>query len=153
MTKLQVSTEVPTEIHMTRVFDAPKRLVIKAMTTPELVKRWLGGKRAVVTSTEHDLRPGGKYRNAFRTHEGFEFAFVGTYHEITDDKIVFEESFEGQPGSSVCTTTFTEVGGKTTMAMVMRFPTQEMRDMVLKTGMTEGAGESYDELEKLLHQL
>lgn len=153
MTKLQVSTEVPTEIHMTRVFDAPKRLVMKAMTTPELVKRWLGGKRAVVTSTEHDLRPGGRYRNAFRTHEGFEFAFVGTYHEVSDDRIVFEEQFEGQPGGSQITTTFTEVDGKTTMKMVMKFPTQELRDMVLKTGMTEGAGESYDELEKLLHQL
>jgi uncharacterized protein YndB with AHSA1/START domain len=153
MTKLQVSTEVPTEIHMTRVFDAPKRLVIKAMTTPELVKRWMGGKRAVVTSTEHDLRPGGRYRNAFRTHEGFEFAFVGTYREVSDDRIVFEEQFEGQPTSSVCTTTFTEVAGVTTMKMVMKFPTQELRDMVLKTGMTEGAGESYDALEKLLHQL
>ena len=153
MTKLQVSTEVPTEIHMTRVFDAPRRLVLQAMTTPELIKRWLGGKRAVVTSTEHDLRPGGRYRNAFRTHEGFEFAFVGTYHEVSDDRIVFEEQFEGQPGGSQITTTFTEVGGKTTMKMVMKFPTQELRDMVLKTGMAEGAGESYDELEKLLHQL
>ena len=153
MTKLKVSTEVPTEIHMTRVFDAPKRLVIKAMTTPELVKRWMGGKRAIVTSTEHDLRPGGRYRNAFKTHDGFEFAFVGTYHEVTDDRLVFEEQFEGQPGGSQITTTFTEVAGKTTMTMVMKFPTQELRDMVLKTGMTEGAGESYDELEKLLHQL
>jgi uncharacterized protein YndB with AHSA1/START domain len=153
MTKLQVSTEVPTEIHMTRVFDAPRHLVLEAMTTPELIKRWLGGKRAVVTSTEHDLRPGGRYRNAFRTHEGFEFAFVGTYHEVSDDRIVFEEQFEGQPGASQITTTFTEVAGKTTMTMVMKFPTQELRDMVLQTGMTEGAGESYDELEKLLHQL
>ena len=153
MTKLQVSTDVPTEIHMTREFDAPKRLVLKAMTTPELIKRWLGGLRAEVTAAEADLRPGGRYRNAFRTHSGFEFAFVGTYEEISDDRIVFREQFEGQPGESHITSTFTEVGGKTTMKMVMRFPTQEMRDMVLKTGMTDGAGESYDCLEKLLQQL
>ena len=153
MSKLQVSTEVPTEIHFTRVFDAPKRLVLKAVTQPELIKRWMGGKRGVVTSAEADLKPGGRYRNAFRTHEGFEFAFVGTYHEISEDRVVFTEQFEGQPGESHNTVTFTEEGGKTTMRIVMSFPTQEMRDMVLQTGMADGAGESYDELETLLKQL
>jgi uncharacterized protein YndB with AHSA1/START domain len=153
MTKLHISTDIPTEVHFTRVFDAPRRLVIKAMTTPELIKKWMGGKRAVVTATEHDLRPGGRYRNAFRTHDGFEFAFVGTYQEVSDDRIVFEESFEGQPGSSRITATFTEEGGKTTMKMVMSFPTQEMRDSVLATGMADGMAETYETLEKLLQQL
>ena len=151
--KLQVSTEVPTEIHMTRVFDAPRRLVIQAMTTPDLVKKWMGGKRGVVTAAECDFRVGGRYRNAFRTHEGFEFAFVGTFKEIADDRIVHTEQFEGQPGESEITTTFTEAAGKTTMRVVIKFPTQEMRDMVIKSGMTEGAGESYDFLEALLKQL
>lgn len=153
MNKLQMSTPVPTEVHFERVFDAPKRLVIKAMTTPELIKKWMGGKRAAVTAAEADLRPGGRYRNAFRTNDGFEFAFVGTYHEITDERIVFEEQLEGQPGAARITCTFTEEGGKTTMKMVMSFPTQEMRDQVLATGMADGMGETYEELEKLLKQL
>lgn len=153
MTKLQVSTDVPTEIHMTREFDAPKRLVLKAVTDPELIKRWMGGMRGTVTSAEADLRPGGRYRNAFRTNDGFEFAFVGTYHEVTEDRVVFTEQMEGQPGESHNTVTFTEAAGKTTMKIVMKFPTQELRDMVVATGMADGAGESYDVLEKLLHQL
>jgi uncharacterized protein YndB with AHSA1/START domain len=152
MNKLQVSTDVPTEVHFVRVFDAPKRLVIKAMTTPELIKKWMGGKRAIVTAAEADLRPGGRYRNAFKTHDGFEFAFVGTYHEVSDDRIVFEEQFEGQPGSSRITCTFTEENGKTTMKMVMAFPTQEMRDQVLATGMADGMAETYETLEELLQQ-
>ena len=96
---------------------------------------------------------GGRYRNAFRTHEGFEFAFVGTYQEISEDRIVLAEQFEGQPGEARITTTFAEENGKTTMKVVMQFATQEARDEVIATGMTNGAGESYDELEKLLHQL
>ena len=153
MSKLEVGIDVPTEIHMTRVFDAPKRLVIRAVTEPELIKRWMGGLRGEVTSAEADLRPGGRYRNAFRTHEGFEFAFVGTYHEVGEDRVVFTEQFEGQPGESHNTVTFTEDGGKTTMRIVMKFVSQELRDSVLQTGMADGAGESYDCLEKLLKQL
>lgn len=152
MTKLHVSTDIPTEVHFVRVFDAPRRLVIKTMTTPELIKKWMGGKRAVVTSAEADLRPGGRYRNAFRANDGFEFAFTGTYHEVSEDRIVFEEQMEGQPGSARITATFTEEGGKTTMKMVMSFPTQEMRDMVLATGMADGMAETYEALDMLLQQ-
>lgn len=153
MNKLQVSTDVPTEVHFVRVFDAPRRLVIKAMTTPELIKKWMGGKRATVTAAEADLRPGGRYRNAFRTNDGFEFAFVGTYLEISDDRVVFDEQFEGQPGFARVTCTFTEENGKTTMKMVMSFETQELRDQVLATGMADGAAETYVTLDGLLKQL
>ena|ERR1043165_5186354 len=153
MNKLQVSTDVPTEIHFSRVFDAPRRLVIKAMTTPELIKKWMGGKRGVVTSAEADLRPGGRYRNAFRANNGFEFAFTGTYHEVSEDRIVFVEQMEGQPGEARITATFSEEAGKTTMKMVMSFPNQEMRDMVLATGMADGMAETYELLETLVQQL
>lgn len=154
MSKLDVDlTGSPTEIKMTRVFDAPRHLVLKAMTTPELAKRWLGGKRAVVTDATYDFRVGGSYRNAYRTHEGYEFAFTGTYLEISDERIVHTESFSDAPGEARITITLTEQDGKTTMVMVMAFPTQEIRDTVVATGMSDGAGESYDELEKLLANL
>ena len=153
MSKLTVTTDVPNEIHMTRVFDAPRRLVIRAMSTPDLLKRWLGGVRAVVVSAEVDLRVGGKYRYVFRRPDGFEFAFSGVYREVSEDRVVHTEVFEGTPGEAQITTTLAESGGKTTMTLVMRFESQAVRDMVLGTGMAEGAGESYDKLNELLASL
>ena len=101
MSKLHVDIESsPTEIRMRREFNAPKRLVLKAMTTPELVKKWMGGKRAIVTESSHDPRVGGSYKNAYRTHEGYEFFFSGTYQEVSEDRIVFVECFNGDPNAS-----------------------------------------------------
>jgi uncharacterized protein YndB with AHSA1/START domain len=153
MSKLQVSLEGANEIHMTRTFDAPKRLVLRAMTTPDLIKQWLGGVRATVESVEVDFRVGGTYRYCFLTRDGQRFALFGTYREIAEDRVVHTESMEGMPGESVITSTLVEKDGKTTLSLVMRFPSQEIRDIVVRTGMSDGAGESYDELEKLLATL
>lgn len=154
MSKLQVDISgAPNEIKMTRVFDAPRRLVIKALSTPELLVRWLGGKRAIVTEAKCDFRVGGSYKHAFRTHEGYEFAFTGTFREISDERIVHNERFNDDPNDAQITTTLVEHAGKTTMTLTMVFPSQEIRDAVVKTGMSDGAGESYDELEKLLASL
>jgi uncharacterized protein YndB with AHSA1/START domain len=151
--ELTVTTDAPNEIRMVRTFDAPRRLVVKAMTSPELMKRWTGGKRATVVSVENDLRPGGNYRIAYRSHDGFAFAFVGTYREVGDERTVNVEAMEGTPGEALVTTTLVEHDGRTTMTMVMAFPSQEIRDMVLQTGMATGAGESYDVLGELLATL
>ena len=154
MSKLAVDLSTPNEIKMTRDFDAPKALVIRAMTTPELIKKWLGGKRAVVTDATQDFRVGGSYRHGFRTHDGFEFAFVGRYLEIGADRIVHTEQMEGAPGEARITVTFAELTPETTrMTMVMAFPSQAFRDQVVATGMSDGAGESYDELETLVRGL
>ncbi|HEY4240419.1 MAG TPA: SRPBCC family protein [Kofleriaceae bacterium] len=148
--KLQVTTPSPTEIRMTRTFDAPKALVIEAMTTPALVMRWLGNSRSPITSAEIDLRPGGRYRYVFRLPDGKEFALSGVHEKITPDRIVFTQVMEGMPGESKNTTTFVEQNGVTTMTVTLRFPDQQTRDMVLATGMTDGAGESYDNLASVL---
>ena len=154
MSKLTVTTNVPTEICMTRVFDAPRRLVVRAMTEPELIMRWLGNSRSPVTAVEVDLSVGGRYRYAFRRRDGVTFALAGTFREITDDRIVFTQGMEDQPGGdAIVTTTFVETGGQTTMTVVLSFPTQEIRDFVLATGMADGAGESYDNLATLLEHL
>jgi uncharacterized protein YndB with AHSA1/START domain len=150
MKKLSVTTDVPTEIRMTRTFDAPRRLVLRAMTEPALIKKWLGGVRATVTSAEIDLRVGGSYKWVFGLPDGGSFFFTGVFREIGDDRIVHSELFNGEEPGSVVTTTFTEQGGKTTVEWIIAFPTQEIRDMVVATGMADGAGESYDELDKLL---
>ncbi len=153
MSKLEVTTDVPEEIHMTRTFDAPRRLVVQAMTTPALIKRWLGGVRATVVSAEVDLRVGGKYRYVLRRTDGVEFAFGGVYRELSDERVVQTEAFDDYPGESLVTTTWVEHDGKTTLTIVIRFESQRVRDLVVATGMAAGAGESYDKLDGVLASL
>jgi len=153
MTKLTLLPGAPNEIIMQREFAAPRRLVVQAMTTPALIKRWLGGVRAEVTSAEVDLRVGGGYRYVFRVPDGSGFSFSGVYREISDERVVHTERFNDEPGESLVTTTWTEAGGKTTMHIVVAFDSQELRDMVFATGMADGAGESYDKLEELVAAL
>ena len=150
MSKLQVTTDVPEEITMVRTFDAPRRLVMRAMSEPALIKRWNGGKRAEVAACEVDFRVGGGYKTVFRLPDGSEFFFSGTYQEIADGRVVHTELFNGEPPGSIVTITLVEHGGKTTVTMVVRFESQDVRDMVVATGMAEGAGESYDVLDEVL---
>lgn len=150
--KLDVDTSNPLEIKMTRVFNAPRRLVYRAMSEPELVKKWLGGtcERARVISVEMDVRVGGTYKQVFGTPDGGTFTFTGTYQEVSEERVVHTEIFNDQPGGALVINTLTEHSGKTTLVVIMRFETQEIRDMVVGTGMAVGAGESYDSLEELL---
>ncbi|KYF67397.1 SRPBCC family protein [Sorangium cellulosum] len=152
----QVSTPSEQEVRMTRVFNAPRHLVFDAMTKPEHVKRWWGclSEGYSVPVCEIDLRPGGAWRFVNR-HPGGEFAFYGEYREISPpSRLVFTEIFEQYPDSvSVVTSVFTEEGGKTRMTVTVRYPSLEVRDIVLSTGMAEGAGISYDRLEDLLAEL
>ena len=75
-----------TEILMVREFDAPRELVFKAYTTPELVRRWWAGKRGNVTVAEIDLRVGGRWRYVMEANEGFEVAFHGEFREIVPNE-------------------------------------------------------------------
>jgi uncharacterized protein YndB with AHSA1/START domain len=153
MSKLKLLTGAPNEIVMERAFNAPRHLVIQAMTTPALIKRWLGGKRAEVVSAEIDYRVGGSYRYVFRPHGAPEFSFTGVYREISEQRVVHSERFNDDPNEALVTNTLTESGGVTTLHIVIAFPSPIVRDMVVGTGMADGAGESYDELEKLLATL
>jgi uncharacterized protein YndB with AHSA1/START domain len=152
----QVTTPSEQEVRMTRVFNAPRQLVFDAMTKPEHVKRWWGclSEGYSVPVCEIDLRPGGAWRFVNR-HPGGEFAFYGEYREISPpSRLVFTEIFEQYPDTvSVVTSVFTEEGGKTRMTVTVRYPSPEVRDIVLSTGMAEGAGISYDRLEDLLAEL
>src|SRR5688500_12673814 len=125
MKKLIVTTEVPTEIHMTRTFNAPRRLVREAMTKPELGKKWMGNSRSPLTSIESEVRVGGRYRYVFQLPDCSTFAIIGQYRERSDERIVHTEAMEGMPGECVVTTLLTEKDGKTTLKIVMAFPTQE----------------------------
>ena len=111
-----------TEILMVREFDAPRELVFKAYTTPELVRRWWAGKRGNVTVAEIDLRVGGRWRYVMVAEGGFEVAFHGEYYEIVpNEKLVNTEIFEGAPeaGAAIVTCTFEDLGdGRTRLHML-----------------------------------
>jgi uncharacterized protein YndB with AHSA1/START domain len=153
MKKLQLIPGAPNEIIMEREFAAPRALVHRAMTEPELVKRWLGNECAAVIDVQVDLRVGGSYRHVFRRPDGVEFTFTGIYKELGVDRTVHTERFNDMPGEAVVTTTLTERDGITTMRMVEAFESAQVRDFVLGTGMADGAGLSYDHLERLLTEL
>ena len=152
----QVTTPSEQEIQLTRLFDAPRHLVFEAMTKPEHVREWWGrlGEGYSVPVCEIDLRPGGAWRFVNRHPKG-EAAFYGEYREVTPpSRLIFTEIFEPFPDSvSVVTAVFTEEGGKTRLTVTVRYPTLEVRDMVLATGMAGGAGISYDRLEDLVAKL
>ena len=152
----KVTTASEQEIRITRLFDAPRQLVFEAMSKPEHVKRWWGclGEGYSVPVCEIDLRPGGAWRFVNR-HPNGEAAFHGEYREITPpSRLVYTEIFEQFPDSvSVVTAVLTEEGKKTRLTATVRYPSQEVRDMVLASGMATGAGISYDRLEDLVAEL
>jgi uncharacterized protein YndB with AHSA1/START domain len=140
---------------ITRQFDAPRYLVYRAWTTPELIRRWWAGDRGQVTSAEVDLRPGGRWRYVMTANGGFEVAFHGEYREIVpDERIVSTEVFEGMPdAAAVSTATFAEQDGRTTLTILVEHTSQEHRDMHLNSGMEEGMNESLDYLEQVAASL
>ena len=152
----KVTTPSEQEICLTRLFNAPRHLVFDAMSKPEHVKRWWGclDEGHSVPVCEIDLRLGGAWRFVSR-HPGGEAAFHGEYREITPpSRLVFTEIFEQFPDTvTVVTAVFTEEGGKTRLTATVRYPSVEVRDMVLGSGMDHGAGISYDRLEDLVAEL
>ena len=152
----KATTPSDREIVLTRLFDAPRELVFEAMTKPEHVKRWWGilDERYSVPLCEIDLRPGGKWRFVGKGPQG-EYGFHGVYREIVvPERVVFTEIYDPFPDAeSVVTSMLTEEGGKTRLTATCLYPSREVRDMVIQSGMTRGAGISYDRLEELVQEL
>jgi len=150
-----VTLPADTQILITREFNAPRHLVYRAWTTPELVKRWWAGDRGEVTIAEIDLRPGGSWRYVMIANGGFEVAFHGEYTEIVpDERIVSTEIFEGMPdAASVSTATFTETDGRTTLTILVQHTSKEHRDIHVNSGMEGGLQEALDHLEQVARSL
>ena len=150
-----------TEILITREFDAPKHLVYRAYTEPELIKRWWSGERGEVTSVEVDLRVGGTWRYVMVANGGFEVAFHGEYREIVpNERLVMTEIYEmpaddpmaGTPEAeegALNTITFTQVDGRTTLTTAVECHTPEVRDAIINSGMEGGMQEAMDRLERV----
>ena len=139
------------QILITREFDAPRRLVYRAWTTPDLVKRWWSGNRGETRIAEIDLRVGGGWRCVMVTEGGFEVAFRGEYREIVpNERIVSTEVYEGMPeGEALNTVTFAETDGRTTLTVLVQHASKEARDAHVNSGMEVGMQEGMDLLEQV----
>ena len=144
------------QILVTREVDAPKHLVYRAWTEPELVRRWWHAGRGEVTAAEIDLRVGGTYRFAAVTPDGMEVAFRGEYREIVpEERIVSTEVYEGAPASegTVNTLTLDENDGRTTVTILIEAKSKEERDAIIASGMEDGLQDALDLLEEVAQSL
>jgi uncharacterized protein YndB with AHSA1/START domain len=150
-----VTTPADDEILIVREFDAPRHLVYKAYTTPDLVSRWWPGERGEMESCEIDLRVGGKWRYVMVAKGDFQVAFHGEFSEIAEnERLVTTEVYEGAPDSPALNiVTFEESGGRTTLTIVMKVESREVRDMIIDSGMEGGLQEGMDLLERLAREL
>jgi len=154
---------LPTEeqILIQREFDAPKHLVYRAWTTPELVKRWWHANRGKVTVVEIDLRVGGTWRYVMVADDGYEVAFHGDYREIVpNERIVSTEIYEGLPegvseeeGATVNTVTFAEANERTTLTLLVQATSKISRDAIIDSGMEAGLQDALDLLEQTANSL
>jgi uncharacterized protein YndB with AHSA1/START domain len=152
---LSVTLPSENEVLMTRTFNAPRELVWKAMTTPEHVRNWYGWRDSTMPVCEMDTTVGGRWRFVSRLADGREVEFYGVYREIVPpERVVYTEIFAPFPAvESVVTTIFTEEDGVTTYACRVYYPSKEVRDMVLATGMEKGAAVSLDRLAEVIESL
>ena len=156
MTKLEVTAEpgIP-QVRTTRTFNAPRTLVYRAFTEPDLLAQWLGPRRYTMTVDTFDLRDGGTWRYIHSDDAGNSFGFHGVFHgQASLDGMVQTFEFEGAPGHvSMDTVTFEEENGTTTVRTNSLFQSVEARDAMVQSGMADGMGEGYDRLEELLEKL
>jgi uncharacterized protein YndB with AHSA1/START domain len=147
----KVTLPADEQILITREFNAPKHLVYKAWTTPELVRRWWNAKRGEVTTCEIDLRVGGTWRYVMVTPDGMEVGFHGEYREIVpNERIVSTEVFEGMPEAAALNTlTLAEEDGRTTLTVLVEHSSKEHRDGHINSGMEAGMQDAMDLLEEV----
>jgi uncharacterized protein YndB with AHSA1/START domain len=149
-----VTLPTDTQIQIVREFDAPKHLVYRAWTTPELVKRWWHANRGEMTTCEIDLRVGGTWRYVMVAEDFGEVGFHGEYREIVpNERLVTTEAYEGIPdaddNAAVDILTLTEAEGRTTMTILVEHRTKEGRDAHIESGMEAGMQDAMDLLEEV----
>lgn len=149
--RLTAEPDEPT-IVITRLFDAPRRLVFEAYTRPEHLVHWFGCDEAPMSGCQVDLRPGGTYRFALRLPGGGECTFDGEYREIAPPvRLVYTQRFNGdREAEAVVTTTLVDEGGRTRLTETILARSVEHRDRLLATGLDAGAEEALDRLERVV---
>jgi uncharacterized protein (TIGR03086 family) len=139
---------------MTRLFDAPRRLVFDALTRPDLLKRWFFGPPGwSLVVCEVDLKVGGAYRYVWRGPDGTNMGARGVYREVVPpERLAHSESFDESwyPGEALVTTVLAAQDDKTTLTSTILYESREARDAALKSGMEEGVAAGYDRLAEML---
>ena len=143
------------EIIITREFDAPRELVFRAFTDPELYTQWLGPRELTMTLETFEPRDGGSYRYIHRDNAGNEYAFHGLYHEVTaPERIINTFEYEGLPerGHVILGTARFEAlpGDRTKLTTQSVFQSVADRDGMVQAGMERGVNEGYERLDELL---
>jgi len=156
MSKTQITAEpgMPL-ITITRDFEAPRDLVFRAYTDPELVVQWLGPRDLTMSIDCWDVRDGGRWRYIHTDAHGASYGFHGVFHGTPSaEAIVQTFEFEGVPGHVMLdTTTLEQVGGQTTVRTVAAFSSVEDRDGMVAGGMEHGVRDSDERLAELLAKL
>ncbi|MFG1913452.1 SRPBCC family protein [Micromonospora sp. NPDC048898] len=150
---LVVHTPGAREIVLSRLFEAPARLVFAAFTQPELLVRWYGARGWSLVECDVDLRVGGRWRFVSQGPQGARMVQAGMYRYIEPPRrLVCTELFEDQsyPGETLVSHEFTELAGRTTVTTTLRYATAQGRDTVLRYPMTRGVGQSFTRLADLL---
>ncbi|HEY6398632.1 MAG TPA: SRPBCC family protein [Solirubrobacteraceae bacterium] len=157
--KKATTVTLPTDeqILITREFNAPRHLVYRAWTTPELVERWWHANRGKVTQVAIDLRVGGNWRYVMITDGGVEVGFHGQYHEIVpSERLVTTEVYEGLPdgvteqqAGTINTATFTEADGHTILTLLIQATSKTARDAIIDSGMESGVRDAMNLLEEV----
>jgi uncharacterized protein YndB with AHSA1/START domain len=149
---LTITTPSEREVMMTRVFDAPRDLVFAALTKPELLKRWMEAPGRSLEICDVELRVGGAYRFVWRGPGRKDVGTRGVYREIAaPGRLVTSEWWEDwDAGETLATTVLVEQDGKTTLTISMLFPSREVRDTVLESGLRSGAEANYEKLAEVM---
>jgi uncharacterized protein YndB with AHSA1/START domain len=156
MTTTQVTAEPGTPyIDFTREFDAPRDLLFRAHTDPELLVQWLGPRRLTMVIDRYDVEDGGKWRYIHRDQDGTEFGFHGVFHGTpSPDGMVQTFEFEGAPGHvSLDQITFEARNGRTVLHGHSVFQSVQARDAMVQSGMGGGLSEAYERLDELIPKL
>jgi uncharacterized protein YndB with AHSA1/START domain len=142
-------------IDVSREFDAPRDLVFRAFTDPELLVQWLGPRRYEMIIDEYDVRPGGRWRYIHRGADGSEHGFHGVFHgEPSPAGMVQTFEYEGAPGHvSLDRLVLDEQGGRTTVRTHSVFQSVEARDAMIDNGMEEGMNQGFERLDELFAKL
>lgn len=151
------SYTIPTdrEVVVTRVVDAPRRLVFEAWTDPRHIPNWLLGPEGwTMPVCELDLRPGGAWRYVWRKSDGSEMTMGGLVREVTPpERLVTTERWGPEWPETVNTLTLTETGGRTTITLTITYPSKAARDAALESGMKGGMDESFARLDQVVGSL
>lgn len=142
------------ELFITREFDAPRELVFKAHTDPELYVQWLGPRGYEMTLETFETQSGGKYRYIHKDKDGNEFGFHGVFHEMSEELMIQTFEFEGLPESGHVTLDTMRLeklpGDRTRVTIQSIFQSVSDRDGMIQAGMERGVNEGYERLDEIL---